>query len=127
MDYLSQFDLEFRHVRGANNEVADALSRIEIISLQFPSGIDYTELAAQQKHEGIRSHGIPNLITLPFGDNTLVICDRSTGVPRPVVPVSLRRKIFENMHGRAHPGIQSPIRLIMERFAWDGLQKDIRE
>ncbi len=67
LDFLSQFDLEFCHARVANNEVADALSRIEIYSLQFPSGIDYTELAAEQKREGIRSHGIPNLITLPFG------------------------------------------------------------
>ncbi len=95
-------------------------------SLQFPSEIDNTELAAEQKHEGKRSHVIPNLITLPFGDNTLVVCDRSTGAPRPVVPVSLRRKIFKNLHGRAHPGIQPSIRLVMERFAWNGLQKDVR-
>ncbi len=63
LDFLSQFDLEFRPVRGVDNKLADALSRIEINSLQFPSGIDYTELAAEQKREGMRSHGTPNLIT----------------------------------------------------------------
>ncbi len=47
-DFSSQFNLEFRHVQGADNEVAVALSRIEINSLQFPSGIDYTELAAEK-------------------------------------------------------------------------------
>ncbi len=58
---LSIFDLEFRHVRGADKEVADVLlSRIEINSLQYPSGMDYVELAAEQKCEGIRSHGIPS-------------------------------------------------------------------
>ncbi len=51
LDFLSQFDLEFRNVRGADNEVADALSKIEINSLQFPSGIDYIELAAEEKRE----------------------------------------------------------------------------
>ncbi len=45
-DFLCQFNLEFRHVPGSENEVADALSRIEINSLQFPPGIDYAEIAA---------------------------------------------------------------------------------
>ncbi len=35
LDFVSQFDLEFRHVRDADNEVADALSRIEKNSLQL--------------------------------------------------------------------------------------------
>ncbi len=80
LDFLSQFDLDFRHVRGADNEVADALSGIEINSFQFPSGIDCTELAAEQR-EGIGSHGIPILITLLFGDNTRVGCNRSSHWP----------------------------------------------
>ncbi len=28
LDFLCQFDLEFRHTRGPENEVADALSRV---------------------------------------------------------------------------------------------------
>ncbi len=51
-DFSSQFNLEFRHVQGQSIEVADALSRIEINSLQFPSGIDYTELADEKKTRG---------------------------------------------------------------------------
>ncbi len=35
LDFLSQFDLEFQHVKGAENEVADALSRIFINSFRF--------------------------------------------------------------------------------------------
>ena len=54
LDFLSQFDLEFRHIRGADNEVADALSRIELNSLQLANGIDYEEMADAQQHEGIR-------------------------------------------------------------------------
>ncbi len=75
LDFLCQFDLEFRHVRGSENEVADALSRIEINSLQFPLGIYYAEIAAEQQREGISAHGIPNLAALPFGDNIQVVCD----------------------------------------------------
>ncbi len=89
--FLCQFALEFRHVRGSENEIADALSQIEINSLQFPPGIDYAEIATEQQWEGITLHGVPDLATLPFGDNIQIVCDRSTGVPRPVFPVTLRR------------------------------------
>ncbi len=126
-DFLCQFDLEFRHVRGSENEVADALSRIEINSLQFPPGIDCTEIAAKQQREGNTSHMVPDLATLPFGDNILFVCDQSTGVPGPVVSVYLRRKIFNTLHGLDHPGIKASVGLIMESFAWNGLQKDVRE
>ncbi len=94
--------------------------------MQFPPGIDYAEIAAEQQREGVTSHGVPDLATLHFGDNIQVVCDRSTGVPRPVAPVTLRRKIFGTLHGLAHPGTKASIRLIMERFAWNGLQKDVR-
>ncbi len=58
---LSQFGLELRQVRGSGNEVADALSRITINNLQFPSDIDYMELAATQRHQIARSSQRRNL------------------------------------------------------------------
>ncbi len=62
-------------------------TQIEINSPQFPPVIDYAEIAAEQQREGIISHEVPDLATLPFGDNNQVVCDRSTGIPRPVVVV----------------------------------------
>ncbi len=35
LDFLSQFDLEFRYVKGAENKVADAFSRIFINSFRL--------------------------------------------------------------------------------------------
>ncbi len=112
--------LNFDTSEGPKNEVADTLSRIEINSLQFPPGIDYAEIAAEQQREGIASHGVPDL-------DIQIVCDRSTGVPRPVVPVTLRRKIFDTLHSLAHPGSKAFVRLIMTPFAWNGLQIDVRE
>ncbi len=63
LDYLCQFNLEFRHVRGSENKVVDALTRIEINSLQFPPGIDYAEISAEQPREGITSHAVHDLAT----------------------------------------------------------------
>ncbi len=53
LDLLAQFDLEFRHVRGRDNEVADALSRITINAVLLEDGIDYEQTAAEQRSEGI--------------------------------------------------------------------------
>ncbi len=126
LDFLSHFDLEFRHVRESENGVAGALLRIEINSRPFSPCIAYAEIAAKQQREGITSHGVLNLATLPFGANIQVVCDRSTGVPRPAVAVTLR-KIFDTLHGLTHPGTKASVRIIMERFAWNVLQKDVRE
>ncbi len=38
-----------------------------------------------------------------------------------------RRKIIDTLNGLAHPGTNASIRFAMERVAWDGLQKDVRE
>ncbi|GFU29360.1 hypothetical protein TNCV_985431 [Trichonephila clavipes] len=36
---------------------------------------------------------------------TELICDTSTGSPRPFVPHNFRRTIFEHFHNLAHPGV----------------------
>ncbi len=100
--------------------------RIGINSFQCKLGIDYAELVAEQQREGITPQGAPNLATLPFGDNIQVVCDGSTGVIRPVVPVNLQRKIFGTLYDLAHPGTKASVHRIMKRFAWDGLQQDFR-
>ncbi|KAG8195542.1 hypothetical protein JTE90_019530 [Oedothorax gibbosus] len=41
-----------------------------------------------------------------------VVCDVSTGSPRPFVPQQLRKAIFDHFHNLSHPGISSTYRLI---------------
>ncbi len=66
LDFLSQFNLEFRHVRGRDSEVADALSRITINAVLLEDGIDYEQMAAEQRSEGISiSSAAPHLQELP--------------------------------------------------------------
>ncbi len=40
-------------MRGCDNEVADALSRITINAVLLENGIDYEQMAAEQRSEGI--------------------------------------------------------------------------
>jgi hypothetical protein len=41
-----------------------------------------------------------------------VLCDMSTGVPRPLIPVANRRQLFAAVHGLAHPGTRATWRLL---------------
>ena len=52
-------------------------------------------------------------------------CDVSTGVLRPLVPVQQRRRVFDAIHGLAHPGIRASKRLITSKFLWKGCAADI--
>ncbi len=54
-----------------------------------------------------------------------LICDVSNGRLRPIVPVNHRRKIFQALHGIAHPGVRATRRLVAARFTWRGLSSDI--
>ena len=90
LDYLSQFDLEFRHIRGSENVVADALSRVPINSLQLKPALDLKHMAAEQKKCGLRKRGSDShLIESPL-DTTgaTILCDISTDKTRPIIPVS---------------------------------------
>ncbi|KAG8174751.1 hypothetical protein JTE90_012651 [Oedothorax gibbosus] len=46
-----------------------------------------------------------------------VVCDVSTGSPRPFVPQQLRKAIFDHFHNLSNPGISSTYRLISSRAA----------
>ena len=57
----------------------------------------------------------------------LVLSDTSTATPRPYVPPSYRRLVFDNLHSLSHPGIRATQHLVTERFVWPGINKDIHE
>ncbi|KAJ8409955.1 hypothetical protein AAFF_G00209960 [Aldrovandia affinis] len=62
-----------------------------------------------------------------FGDTgATLLCDISTGQPRPVVPVSWRGPVFEAVHGLSHPGRKPSVRLVAAKFVWHGLRKDVK-
>ena len=110
LDLISQFTTDVRHVNGSNNP----LSRVETNALHIDStnDIDFTAIAKAQ-------HDDPDLLTLqsnaqplelkampiPASDST-IICDVSTGVPRPYVPEKFRQAVFQSLHSLSHPSIR---------------------
>ena len=133
LDYISQFTSDIRHVHGTQNQPADALSRISANALttDSPSTIDFVEMAAAQtgdvELQQLRSSSslVFNDMPLPMAE-TSIVCDVSTGTPRPYVPPSYRRAVFDSLHSLSHPGIRATQRLVTARFVWPNINSDVR-
>ena len=131
---ISEFTTTILHVSGKSNTVADALSRTTVSSLHaLLPGVDYTEMATVQATEPEMSAyrtACSNLVLedISFGPTgQTLLCDVSTGQPRPVVPESMRRRVFDTVHGLSHPGARATKNLIASKFVWHGLRKQVTE
>ena len=130
LDFISQFTTDLRHVQGKSNCVADALSRIQINAIT-PTVLDFPAMASAQAQdtscqEAVRSSSLQcQEIPLATHPGT-ILCDVSTGIPRPIVPSLYRRLVFDTLHGLSHPGIAASLRLIAARYVWPSMNKDVR-
>ena len=113
LSLIAEYTTDVRHIQGRVNVVADALSRVELevnqvcVNNNLPD-IDLVKMAeAQQDDVQVQAYrtAISKLVLadLPIpGTNTTLLCDTSTGAPRPIVPRSWRRTVFNTIHGLAH-------------------------
>ena len=108
LSFISEFTTDIQHVAGKTNIVADCLSRAMVGAVHL--GLDYTHMAAEQATDpdvqALRTATTGLQLTeIAFGKGgTMLLCDVSTGQPRPVVPSSWRRRIFDSVHSLSHPG-----------------------
>ena len=125
---ISEFNCSFRHLPGKKNPVADALSRVEIGAVQL--GLDYSALAEEQQKDPETAAARTSITGLKWKDvilgdsDTSILCDISTGRPRPWVPSSLRRRVFDLIHGLSHPSRRATARLLKQKFVWHGISRD---
>nr|VZH98603.1 unnamed protein product [Spirometra erinaceieuropaei] len=130
LDYISQFTTDIRHIDGPKNAVADMLSRPSLSAFHLSHGIDLGAMAAEQRRVGCpgdESVDSLQLVDVPLTTGTgTILCDVSTPFHRPYVPASMRRAVFQTLHGLSHPGIPATQKLLAERFAWPGLNKDVK-
>ena len=132
LDFISQFTADLRHIAGKDNLAADALSRLHINSVTSTTTIDFDDIAIAQESDDeiarlLSSDNALELKPIPVpSSQRTVLCDVSTGSPRPYVPAPFRRQVFHSLHDLSHPGIRASQRLITDRFVWDGINRDIR-
>ena len=125
---------------GADSVVADALSRAPpqesgtVASMDdcvLTEVIDYAAMARQQATDT----GVQRLVAesnlqiarceLPGVDEQLIV-DMSTGKPRPLLPASWTRRMYNINHNLAHAGARAMCRQICDRFVWHGMSREIR-
>ena len=127
--YISEFTTDIRHIKGKENHVADALSRATINALH--AGVDYEAMAASQQNDPDIQAYRTAITGLKFEDiqighkDLTLLCDTSTGQPRPVVPTAWRRKVFDLVHGLSHPSVRATRQLMASKFIWHGLRKQV--
>jgi len=129
LSYISEYSTDIEHIRGKHNNVADALSRNCIGFLQ--QEINQNEIAQLQKEDEEieqlfkENTGMKLKMVSLAGGTEVLICDISTGNPRPVLPRQVRKQIFEILHNLSHPGVRTTRKIIKEKYVWKGLNKDV--
>ncbi|KAK3893552.1 hypothetical protein Pcinc_002617 [Petrolisthes cinctipes] len=125
---IAEFNCTLTHLPGKKNPVADALSRIEINAVQL--GLDYNHLVKEQQQDP-ETTAVRTAITalqwkdVPLGDSNIsILCDVSTGRPRPWIPSSLRCHVFNLIHGLSHPSRRATTRLLTQKFIWHKISRD---
>jgi len=129
---ISEYTTCIKHIAGKSNTVADALSRTSINTVhQFAPGVDFTAMAAaQQSDQEMAAYRTAisglKLQDVQFGPtNTTILCDISTGQPRPLVPASFCKTVFDTIHSLSHPFIRATQKLVTDRFVWHGIHKQV--
>ncbi|CAB0034023.1 unnamed protein product [Trichogramma brassicae] len=151
VDYLSQFDITFEFLPGSDNTVADALSRIGVISSEdvaefedvsrYINRIDAIRMLtkisadvlafAQSSDDELRgivkdTDNPLKLTKICWGPtNAKFYAEVNSDHIRPYVPSGLRYKIFESFHGLSHTSSRITDRVIRKFYVWPDMSQDI--
>ena len=131
LQYISEFTTDIRYVKGSDQVVPDALSRVDCVNAN--SCVDFSSLADCQRDDATLHNlrASPNTklrfvqVSVPNSEHKLW-CDVSTGRNRPYLTEAFRKEVFEILHGLSHPGIRGTQKLFADRYVWLGMNKDIR-
>jgi cleavage and polyadenylation specificity factor subunit 1 len=131
---IAEYTTDIRHVAGAENVVADALSRpaaaLAAVEPTAGEALDYAEMAREQLVcEDVKQLLDSSSLSVEkvhiYGH--VLYCDVSAAGARPLVPRRWRERVFQMLHGLAHPGVRATKRLVTARFVWKGCAADVAE
>ena len=127
--YIAEFTTDIQFISGSDNLVADAMSRIDEISI--PPSLNFDEIANNQQDSDLDKLLVnPSLkiskMLLPDTDIKLY-CDVSTERIRPYVPLKFRFQAFKCLHNLSHPGVRASTKLLTDRFVWPNMRSDCKK
>ena len=127
LDFISQFTTEIIHLAGSENIVADALSRLNAISM--PTSISYEELQKAQEEDAelpdIANGSTSLKLQIVHFENSKIYCDISSGIVRPYIPRNLRFNVFSSIHNLSHPSGRATQQEIRQKYVWPNMKKDV--
>ena len=104
---ISKFTTNIEYLPGAENVVADSLSRVD--SIRLPTEFSLLELARAQAADDelktllSQNSTSLNLKKIQWGsDHTTLVCDLTGAALCTFIPLSLRRRVFDLFHKQAH-------------------------
>ena len=114
-------------MKGAENVVADALSRGPVAPTLAECSIDLRELAALQCHDKVNTECANSSLKIKaiHLQGVKLLCDVSLGHPRPYVPEELRYSVFTTFHTASHPGPRITTSNIGRAYIWRSYKRDI--
>ena len=130
MNYISTYNAPIKHIPGGENTIADLLSRPKLQASHI-----WLDEPIEQKKFMDEQNRCPQLKTLQENKHGLtmnikkidgILYDVLHGLNRAIVPVSLRKKIFDQVHNLGHVGPKRTLELIRTRFVWPSMNKEIR-
>lgn len=134
LDFVGQFCTDIRHIAGSDNTVADALSRIQALSLN--DQINYDAIAREQldddelkkilQSKNPSSSLIMKRLSVPDSSN-FIYCDTANDKIRPFIPSQFRTEVISKLHSINHPGTKATAKLVQQRFVWPNINKDCME
>ena len=133
LSYISEFTQDIRHVSGVNNAAANELSRPLQLSCLAPTDIppflNTEALSAAQEAcsmtVALASDPRFQVVGRLLASSRVLLCSTSMGMDRLLLPPSFRRCAFDALHALSHPGVRGSHHLLLSRFLWPGMNKDV--
>ncbi|KAG7166683.1 pol Pro-Pol polyprotein-like 3 [Homarus americanus] len=102
-------------MKGESINVANALSCI----LALSAGNSNASKLLRTADTGLWLHDnpLPKGKTLPYDTSTNSLC--------PIIPLDMRRQLFQSLHSLSHPGICATQRLVTQCYVWPSINSGV--
>ena len=128
LSYITEICDDIRHIPGKQNTVADCLSRFnQINSVTAVEDLESLIRAHQNQEEMEEGMAGRNGSALDVQTIDGLLCDISTGAPRPFIPKAIRENVVDHYHKLTHAGIRATLGTIKKRYVFPLMAKLVKQ